>query len=288
MTTNPTAGESPARGRVAGKVALISGAARGQGRSHAVRLAQEGADIIALDICANIPSVNYELATSSDLEETVRQVEGLDRRIVAVEVDVREAGAVDEAVAAGVAALGRLDVISAGAGVGVAGQTIDLDDQAWRDAIDVNLTGAWHVAKSGAKHIIAGQNGGVIVFTGSAVALKPVQNVGPYLASKHGLVGLTRSLALELASHRIRVNCIHPTSVDTAMIHNETTYRLFRPGAETITRAEVSEIYRTLNVLDVDWIDAVDISNALLFLASDEARYITGIELPVDAGFAIR
>src|SRR5690625_1137805 len=272
-------------GRVAGKVAFITGAARGQGRSHAVRLAEEGADIIAIDSLEDVPEVPYAMASQEDMDETVRQVEALDRRIVASKVDVRDFDGIKKAVDDGVAQLGRLDIVSANAGIsGPMAPTVDLSAEAWQTMIDINLTGVWHTAKAAIPHMIEGGNGGSIVLTSSVAGLKGMANIGHYAAAKHGLVGLMRTLALELGEHRIRVNSIHPTQIDTPMIMNEATMRLFRPDVDNPTREDFAEAAKGLNVLPLPWLEAVDISNALLFLSSDEGRYITGVALPVDAG----
>ena len=272
-------------GRVEGKVAFITGAARGQGRSHAVRLAQEGADIIAVDLAGQIGSVPYAMSTPDDLAETVKEVEALDRRIVATKADVRNPRALKEALDDGVAQLGRLDIVSANAGIGSSPYAAqDLAEQTWQDMIDVNLTGVWHTAKAAVPHLIEGGHGGSIVLTSSAAGLQAYANVAHYVSAKHGVVGLMRTLALELAPHSIRVNSIHPTQVDTPMIQNEATYRLFRPDLDHPSRADFEPASQAMNVLPIPWVDAVDISNAVLFLASDEARYVTGMQLRVDAG----
>jgi (+)-trans-carveol dehydrogenase len=276
-------------GRVAGKVAFITGAARGQGRSHALRLAQEGADIIAVDLCGQIGTVPYPMATEADLAETVREVEALDRRIVATRADVRDYGAVKAAVEEGVAQLGRLDIVSANAGIFGFSPLENMDDTTWQDMIDVNLTGVWHTAKAAIPHLRAA-GGGSIILTSSTAGLKPIPNTGHYNAAKHGVVGLMRTLAYELAADRIRVNSVHPTAVDTDMIQNAATYELFAadlPEAER-TREVLAPRFGQLNLLPIPWVEAVDISNAVLFLASDEARYVTGVTLPVDAGLLIK
>jgi SDR family mycofactocin-dependent oxidoreductase len=275
-------------GRVEGKVAFITGAARGQGRSHAIRLAQEGADIIAVDICAQVDSVPYPMATPDDLAQTVKEVEALDRRIVAVQADVRDFGALKAALDKGVAQLGRLDIVSANAGIASYGPAGELAEQTWRDMIDINLTGDWHAAKAAIPHLIAGGRGGSIIITSSDAGLKAYQNAAHYVAAKHGVVGLMRTLALELAPHMIRVNSLHPTQVNTDMAMNEPTFRLFMPDTENPTVEDFRPVSQALNALPIPWVEPVDISNALLFLASDEARYITGVTLPVDAGAAIK
>jgi (+)-trans-carveol dehydrogenase len=271
-------------GRVEGKVAFITGAARGQGRSHAIRLAQEGADIIAVDICRQIDTVPYPMATPDDLAATVKEVEALDRRIVARQADVRDYGALKSALDDGVAQLGRLDIVSANAGIFSMGTAADLPEQAWQDMIDVNLTGVWHAAKAAIPHLIAGGRGGSIILTSSAAGLEGMENIGHYVAAKHGVVGLMRTLTLELAPHSIRVNSVHPTTVNTDMIQNDTTYRMFRPDLDHPGRQDAEEAFASINALPVPWVEPVDISNAILFLASDEARYITGVTLPIDAG----
>ena len=275
-------------GRVEGKVAFVTGAARGQGRSHALRLAQEGADIIAVDICSQVDTVRYPMATPQDLEQTVKDVEALDRRIVAVEADVRNLAALKAAVDGGVAELGRLDIVCGNAGIAGFGRADELTDQEWGDMIDINLTGVWHTVRAAIPHLKAGGNGGSIILTSSTAGLMAMENLAHYIAAKHGVVGLMRALALELAPDMIRVNSVHPTSVDTDMIHNSATYQLFAPDLENPTRDQIGERFRSLNALPINWVEAVDISNAVLFLASDEARYITGVTLPIDAGSIIK
>jgi SDR family mycofactocin-dependent oxidoreductase len=276
-------------GRVQGKVAFITGAARGQGRSHAIRLAQEGADIIAVDVCQDVPTVPYPGATAAELAETVQQVEALDRRIVATQADVRDYGALERALGDGVAQLGRLDIVSANAGIGTSPHKAwEMDETTWQTMIDINLTGVWHTAKAAIPHLIEGGNGGSIILTSSAAGLQAYENIAHYVSAKHAVVGLMRTLALELAPHSIRVNSIHPTQVDTPMIMNEATYQLFRPDLEHPTRDDFAPASQSVNALPVPWVEPVDISNAVLFLASDEARYVTGVTFPVDAGTVIK
>lgn len=278
-------------GRLEGKVAFITGAARGQGRSHAIRLAQEGADIIAIDLCESVPSIEryYPGATEEDLAETVKQVEALDRRIVASKADVRDYDALKRALDAGVAELGHVDIVAANAGVFAFGdKTQDVTESDWQDVIDINQTGVWHTAKAVIPHLIEQGTGGSIIITSSTAGLKGTPNVAPYTASKHAVVGIMRTLALELAPYRVRVNTVHPTGVDTDMIQNEATYKLFMPDVEHPTREQAAPIFESTNALPVPWVEPIDISNAVLFLASDEARYITGTELKVDAGYTIK
>jgi len=274
-------------GRVEGKVAFITGAARGQGRSHAIRLAQEGADIVAVDLCAQVESVAYPMATPKDLEETVAEVEALGRRIVAEQADVRDYAQLSRVLNEAVATLGRLDIVCANAGIYSQGVMADLPEQKWCDMIDINLTGVWHTCKAAIPHLVAA-GGGCMILTSSAVALRPSINIGHYGAAKHGVVGLTRTLALELAKDMIRVNSVHPTGVDTLMIQNDAMYRQLAPGVEHPTKEDLATVLRSLNVLPIPWVEAIDVSNAVLFLASDEARYVTGVALPVDAGMALK
>jgi (+)-trans-carveol dehydrogenase len=268
-------------------VAFITGAGRGQGRSHAVRLAQEGADIIAADICDQVDSVGYPLATADDLGETARQVAALGQRVVAVQQDVRDYPGLAKALNDAVAELGRLDIVSANAGILSHGTADSLDAASWRDMIDINLTGVWHTAKAAVPHLIAGGRGGSIIVTSSGVVMKGTPNCAHYVATKHGIVGLARTMARELAPHWIRVNALHPGNVDTAMVRNPQTLRLFRPDLENPTVEDVAPAFQAKNAMPVPWVETADISNALLFLASDEARYITGVSLPVDAGYAL-
>jgi SDR family mycofactocin-dependent oxidoreductase len=275
-------------GRVQGKVAFITGAARGQGRSHAVRLAEEGADVIAVDLCGPVPTIEmYPPATEEDLAETVRQVEALDRRIVATKADVRDSMALGAALADGVAQLGRLDIVLANAGVFEIQPALELTDEAWREMIDVNLTGVWNTCKVALPHLVGG-GGGAIVLTSSTAGLKGTPNTIHYTAAKHGVVGVMRTLANEFAAHSIRVNSVHPTGVDTQMIQNPKTWGLFDPENPHPTREGAEPIFRSTNALPVPWVEPRDISNAVLFLVSDEARYITGVTLPVDAGYTVK
>ncbi|MGY1754101.1 mycofactocin-coupled SDR family oxidoreductase [Blastococcus sp. SYSU D01042] len=277
-------------GRLDGKVAFITGAARGQGRSHALRLAQEGADVIAVDVCAQVDTVGYPLATPEDLAETVRQVEALDRRIVASQADVRDTAALKQAVDEGVAQLGRLDIVVANAGIASFAPVEDLSDEMWDDMIGINLTGVFKTVRAAVPHLRAHGEGGAIVITSSTAGIKGLGNLAHYVAAKHGVVGLVKTFANELAPDMIRVNSVHPTAVSTDMIHNRATYGNFvpdKPAAE-VTREDVAPMFQGLNALPIPWVDVADISNAVLFLVSDEGRYVTGVQLPVDAGSVIK
>ena len=271
-------------GQLDGQVAFVTGAARGQGRSHAVRLAQEGANIIAVDVCRQVDTVPYPTATPDDLAETARQAKALGPPIVATEVDVRDPAELKTAVDDGVAQLGRLDIVLANAGISVPAPTLEMTEEIWSTMIDVNLTGVWKTCVAAVPHIIAGGRGGSVVITSSLAALKANANTAHYSAAKAGLVGFMRVLALELAPKNIRVNTVHPTAVATEMILNDVTYKLFRPDLEHPTRADFEEAARTLNKLPVPALESIDISNAVLYLVGDSGRYVTGTTHTVDAG----
>ncbi|ULE32511.1 mycofactocin-coupled SDR family oxidoreductase [Mycobacterium sp. IDR2000157661] len=276
-------------GRVAGKVAFVTGAARGQGRSHAVRLAQEGADIIAVDVCRAFPDSPADGSTPEDLAHTADLVKNLDRRIVTAEVDVCDFEALKAAVDAGVEQLGRLDIIVANAGIGTVGTKLHkIREDIWQEMIDVNLGGVWKSVKSGVPHLLAGGRGGSIVLTSSVAGLKAYPHTGHYTAAKHGVVGLMRTFAVELGQHSIRVNSVHPTHVNTPLLMNDQTYRMFRPDLDNPGPDDLAPICRGFHMLPIPWVEAEDISNAVLFLASDESRYVTGVPLPVDAGSCLK
>jgi SDR family mycofactocin-dependent oxidoreductase len=265
-------------GKLDGKVAFITGAARGQGRSHAIRLAQEGADIIAVDICQQIATVPYPMSTPDDLAETAKQVEALDRRIFTAQADVRDTAALKEAFDAGVAELGPVDIVLANAGIAPMG--LHEPHGAWQDVIDVNLTGVFNTVEIAIPSMIERGQGGAIVLTSSTAGINGIG--GPtggglgYTAAKHGVVGLMRSYANNLAQHSIRVNTVHPTGVNTPMIVNEAMQEWLEQAGESSALT---------NALPVPMVEPVDISNAIAWLVSDDARYVTGVTLPVDAGF---
>ena len=285
-------------GRLEGKVAFITGAARGQGRSHAVRLAQEGADVIAVDICRGFADSTAPAATPEDLAETADMVKNLDRRIVTAEVDVRDFDALKSAVDGGVEQLadgrstngsGRLDIVVANAGIGTTGVKLHkMREHIFDETIDINLGGVWKTVKAAVPHLLAGGRGGSIIITSSVGGTKAYPQVGHYIAAKHGVVGLMRTFAVELGQHSIRVNTVHPTHVCTPLLMNESTYRLFRPDLENPGPEDLAPICQSFHFLPIPWVEPVDISNAVLFLASDEARYITGVTLPVDAGSLLK
>jgi SDR family mycofactocin-dependent oxidoreductase len=272
-------------GNLEGKVALITGAARGQGRSHAIRLAEDGADIIAIDIARQIASVPYPMATPEDLEITRKEVDALGRRVFAAQADIREFEALKKAVDAGVAELGRLDIIIANAAI--APLTLHEEDPitAFVDTVMTNLTGTRHTIHAGVQYLIDQGDGGAIVITSSTQGLTGRGGNGSgamdgYAAAKHGVVGLMRTWANWLAPHSIRVNTVHPTGVNTPMIMNE-------PVGELVNSAP--EIANALsNLLPVAMLEASDISDAVAWLVSDQAKYVTGVTLPVDAGFTVK
>ncbi len=274
-------------GRMEGKVVLVTGAARGQGRAHAQRLAAEGADIIAVDLAGPVETVTYPPASADDLAETVKAVEGLDRRILARQADVRDTDALAAAVRDGIGELGRLDGVVANAGIlNAVKPSWELTEAEWQTMLDINLSGVWHTTKVAIPHLIEQGHGGSIVLISSTAGLRGIPNIAHYNAAKHGVLGLQRTLANELAEHRIRVNSIHPTNVDTPLIQNENVYRLFRPDLEHPTREDVSGVFQDLNLLPTPWVQPEDVSEAVLYLAADDSgRWITGTTHRVDAGW---
>jgi SDR family mycofactocin-dependent oxidoreductase len=275
-------------GRVQGKVAFITGAARGQGRSHAVRLAEEGADVIAVDLCRDFETIGYPMATPDDLKETARLVERLDRRVVAVEADVRDRSQLQAAIERGIAELGGLDIVVAQAGI--AGMKGEPQLQAWTDVVDTNLLGTINAVHAALPHLSAGAS---IVATGSTAAYMntlPVTEAGgdpggtAYVFSKRGIANFVHELARNLAPRMIRVNAVHPTNCNTDMLQSDPMYRTFRPDMENPTREDAELAFYVQQAMPIPYVEPADISNAVLFLASDEARYVTGVQLRVDAG----
>jgi SDR family mycofactocin-dependent oxidoreductase len=272
-------------GRVDGKVALVTGAARGQGRSHAVKLAEAGADIIAIDIAAPIASVgHYPPATMDDLAETVRMVEDADRRVVARQADVRDLSAMEAVVAEGLAEFGHIDIVVANAGITTTGSAWEITPEAWQEMIDINLTGVWHTIRPVIPAMIEAGRGGSIVLTSSTAGTMGIPGLVHYVAAKHGVVGIMRGLANEVAQYNIRVNTVNPTNVGTDMILNQGTYDYFRPEIENPTKEDAKEGFKSFNLLPVPWVEPEDVSNAVLFLCSDDGRYMTGQTLNVDCG----
>lgn len=262
---------------LSGRVALITGAGRGTGRSHAERFAEEGADVIAVDVPA----------AAADLEQTAAAVAQRGRHASTGLADVSEFAALKAAVDAGVAELGRLDVVVANAGIHTAqAPTWEITAQSWQQTLDVNVTGVWHTVKAAVPHL--GDDGGSIVIISSTNGLRGTANTAHYTASKHAVVGLARTLANELGPRRIRVNTVHPGAVGTAMVLNEATFKRLRPDLDNPTAADAAEALTSRHLLPVPWVEPVDVANAVLFLASDQARYITGTQLVVDAGLVAK
>ncbi|HEX3547654.1 MAG TPA: mycofactocin-coupled SDR family oxidoreductase [Mycobacterium sp.] len=275
-------------GRVQGKVAFVTGAARGQGRSHAVRLAEEGADIIAVDLCQDIDTIGYPLATPEDLDETAKLVEKTGRGVITAQADVREAGQLRQALERGIAEFGKVDIVVAQAGI--AGMKGNPPLQAWIDVMNTNLIGTINAIQVALPHL---KEGAAIIATGSTAALMDVsKNDNPgadpggtaYLHSKRLLSQYVHNLASELAPLGIRANVVHPTNCNTDMLQSEPMYRAFRPDLEHPTRADAEPVFGVQQAMKIPYIDPVDISNAVLWLASDEARYVTGMQVRVDGG----
>jgi SDR family mycofactocin-dependent oxidoreductase len=271
-------------GKLDGKVAFISGVARGQGRSHAIRLAREGADVIGIDICADIPANHYPMASRDELDETIGLVEQAGGKMLGTVADVRDFYQVKSAMDAGVQHFGRLDIVLANAGIApVAFRELSIEEELeqWRAAVGVNLDGAYHVAWAAIPHLLAGNRGGSIVFTSSTAGLRGfggAQGGGlGYAASKHGIVGLMRTLANALAPANIRVNTVHPTAVNTMMAVN--------PAMTEFLENYPGSGQHLQNPLPVEMLEPEDISAAIAYLVSDEGRYVTGVTFPVDAGF---
>jgi (+)-trans-carveol dehydrogenase len=277
-------------GLVDGKVALVTGAARGQGRSHAVRLASEGADVIAVDICADkLETLSYALATEADLDETIRQVEATGRRAVKAVADVRSLSEMQRAVEAGLAELARIDIVCANAGIGTWAVSWEMTEQQWSEMVDINLTGVFNTVRAALPSMVERAEGGSLVLTSSTAGLRAYQNTAHYTAAKHGVIGLMKVLAQEVGPHGIRVNAVCPTTVRTPLVINDATFELFAPDVENPGEDDVREAFEGLNILPgVTWIEPGDVSDAVLFLCSDAAKYITGVALPIDAGNTVK
>lgn len=274
-------------GRFEGKVALISGAARGVGRNLAVRFAAEGAQVIAFDVTGH-PEGRAAGPEEDGLDGTVRLVEAYGRRIIATVADVRDATAVAALVDSGVRELGGLDIVVANAGIaGVARPVAQTDPSDWARVVDTNLNGTFHTVRPAIRPLVA-RGGGAIIMVSSAIGLKSIPTMAAYGATKAGLTGLMRTLALELADDSVRVNTVNPTTVKTPMLVNRESFKVFRPDLEDPTEEDVLPAFRALNALPTPWVEADDVTNAVLFLASDEGRYVTGVALPVDAGYAVK
>jgi len=274
-------------GRLSGRVALITGGARGQGRSHAVAMAREGADIVICDLADQIDTVPYPMGTNDDLQETVAMVEELDRRCIAVKADVRSPQQVAATVERTMEEFGRLDICLANAGIWNFAPLIDMTDEVWKDMIDVSLTGVFNTMRAVAPIMVA-QKYGRIVATSSMAGRLGFANMGHYAAAKWGVIGLVKTVALELAADGVTVNAVCPTAVDTPMIQHDVWYRLGVPDKEHPTREDAAVAFAALNAIPVPWVEASDVSHAILYLVSEEARYVTGDTIHVAAGFNAR
>lgn len=271
---------------LAGKVAFVTGAARGLGRTVAVRLAECGADLVLVDVCANISSVPYPLARRADLEETVALAEKFGARVRWSQADVRDSIALRAAIADADRTFGRLDIVVACAGVASLVPFDELTDLTWDDSIAVNLTGAFRTVKAALPLMRRGGRGGSIVFVSSTAAVNASTNLAHYCSAKHGMTGLMQVIAKELAAERIRANAVLPTSMNTAMIHNEATYARILPDADAaeVTSEQTMSVFQSMNLLPVPWVEPDDVANAILWLVGHQAEMITGVQLPVDAG----
>jgi (+)-trans-carveol dehydrogenase len=275
-------------GQLDGQVAFITGVARGQGRSHALTLAREGADIIGLDLCAKPSTTAYAGATHEDLQETIRLVKETGRQIVAEVADTRDYEQVEAVFKRGIEQFGRVDIVLPNAGICSGAKTWEITPDAWREMLEINLNGVFHTVKAAIPTMIAAGRGGSIVFTGSTEAIKGAENISSYAASKHGVTGLMTSLARELGQYNIRVNSVNPTCVDTHMINNDFVYGLFRPDLDKPTREDVIDTFAGTHILPVPWIQPQDVSNAILYLVTEPGRYITATPLVIDAGFIVK
>ena len=277
-------------GLVDGKVALITGAGRGQGRSHALKLASEGADVIAVDIGGGrVETIPYELASEAELDVTVKEIEGIGRRAVKAVADVRSLSDLQAAVDAGLSELGKIDIVCANAGIGSWGVAWEMTEQQWKDMIDINLTGVFNTTRAALPSMVARGEGGSVVLTSSTAGLRAYANTAHYTAAKHGVIGLMKVLAQEAGAHRIRVNAVCPTTVRTPLVINDATFELFAPHLENPSEDDVREPFEGLNILPgTAWIEPEDVSDAVLFLCSDAAKFITGVALPIDAGNIVK
>ncbi|WP_191563280.1 mycofactocin-coupled SDR family oxidoreductase [Janibacter melonis] len=275
-------------GRLEGKVAFITGVAKGQGRNHAIRLAREGAAIIGVDTCKSVDTVPYEGSTPADLDSLAQEIEQAGGQVLVREADVRDLPALQGAVADGVKQFGRLDIVLANAGIVSYGELVDLDEETWQTMIDVNLTGVWKTIRAAAPEVIKSGNGGAIVLTSSTAGLKALHTLGHYVAAKHGVIGLARNLANELAPHRIRVNAVAPTNVDTVMLKNPGVYKMFRPDLDAPSAEDAHSGFVEHHLIKEPWIEKDDVSDAILYLVSDTGRYITGTTLSIDLGLGAK
>lgn len=272
-------------GRVAGKVVLITGAARGQGRAHALRMAAEGADLVLCDVDKAIDGLGYELPEGSALEQTAQETRALGAEVIARPADVRDAAALQALVEQCRERFGRLDVVIPQAGIVTYGRFAEVDDRMWSDTLDVNLTGVWRTLQASLPLVIESGSGGSVVLVSSTAGAMGFASMPHYVAAKHGVVGLMRSLANEMGPHGVRVNCLLAGMVNTPMGVNAGTFASFRSDLDNPSQTDADAVMREVNLIPVPWVEPEDMAAAALFLASDESRYITGAAIPVDAGY---
>jgi (+)-trans-carveol dehydrogenase len=272
---------------LSGQVAVVTGAARGQGRAHARRLAAAGADVVVMDIADQIPAVPYPMSTPEDLAETVRLVEETGRRCLSLQVDVRDAAAVEQAFDTVLEELGRLDVVVANAGIVLMSEPWSTTDEQWAAVMDVNVNGVFHTLRAGSSRMVERGTKGSLICTSSVCSVRSQLGLGVYTVSKHAVVGMVKAFARELGVHGVRVNVVQPGNVDTPMVNNAAVYERLRPDLESPTREEAAAVFATMNAMPVAWVEDDDISAAVVWLASEQARYVTGAEVPVDAGLLL-
>lgn len=274
-------------GIVEGKVAFITGAGRGQGRSHAIALAKEGADVVVSDLAAPVATVPYAMSTESDLAETAKEIQALGRRCISAQVDVRDLPGLTTLADRAMDEFGRIDIVLANAGISSPVPTLEMSSATWTEMIDINLTGVFNTVRAAVPHIVAGGRGGSVVMTSSLATVDINPTIAHYTAAKSGVVGLMKVLAKELAPDSIRVNTVHPGTIATAMVMNDSTYKFFRPDVENPTFDDFTEATKTFNAMPVRILEPIDVTNTILYLVSDAARYITGTQHLIDAGAAL-
>lgn len=275
-------------GRFDGRVVFITGVARGQGRSHAVKFAAEGATIVGLDVAESIPTVAYKGATPDDLDETAQLIEDTGAKSIIIQGDVRDQATINKLVSDALQAFGHIDIVVPQAGITTLAPFWELTDQQWDEMIGINLTGVWRTLRAAIPSMIERRAGGSIVMTGSIAGLMGMPNAAHYAATKHGINGIVKTLANELAPHRIRVNSVNPTNVATPMILDPAVYQFFRQDLDKPTMEDALPAFGSYLLLKQPWVESEEVSNAVLWLCSDEARSITGVQLPVDAGTTVK
>jgi SDR family mycofactocin-dependent oxidoreductase len=271
-------------GRLEGRVALVTGAARGIGRAVCERLAAEGASIIATDLCGQLAGVSYATGTAENLDETLRLIGQTGAEAVGYPADVRDTAQIESVAARALERFGGIDIVCAAAGTAAFAPMWELSDDDWNIVVDTNLTGVFKTLRAAIPAMIERGKGGSLILISSTAGLRGLPNNANYVAAKHGLVGLARTLCNELGPYTIRVNTVHPTTTNTPLVHNEATYRMFRPDVENPTADDFAEAAPALNAIPIAWAEPTDIAAAVAWLASDESRYVTGAAIPVDAG----